>query len=513
MMEYIKGWLRIFNDREQLALTVIVLLHLALVVPLAAVLNLWIDEVYTLQSTGGGLVHAVQRALDFEFQPPLYFVLITLWRTLNDSYFFARIFSIVCTASTVVLTAGLARRYLQGVPPFFASAIIAFNPLTVFLAVNVRFYALALLLSALLLRFFYDGYLAQDSSSATARRYFLVVAVLGLYTHYFLGFLLVGGAVVLFSLRQFEELRWYISGMMITAVLFLPLAVITTQQVATVAGTTVSRQQPLLAGAAQVWKAVWHYLLPVNQDTALAVVRAWISRLAGPFLLLAVLARRRWPPVPLLATLAIAAVVGLFFLGVSMRLGSDFMRPEHPTVFFLPVMLAAVGLLHYTGGIRLVAVGVTASVIFSGIYLLQTYASLAKMGDWIRVSGYIQQYESPSEPILVFKAEFVLAFAHHYSGRNSLIPLPKPTSRERYDLIEQVLRSESEITHALSGRLGPTGRFWLVTIQTQPFRGVDFKPEILEKFIANYCKVIHDQLFNGSRVRLLELRPEGRQYD
>ena len=34
MMEYIKGWLRIFNDREQLALTVIVLLHLALVVPL-----------------------------------------------------------------------------------------------------------------------------------------------------------------------------------------------------------------------------------------------------------------------------------------------------------------------------------------------------------------------------------------------------------------------------------------------------------------------------------------------
>lgn len=497
--------LRVSGSGERFALAAVILLHLALVIPLAATLNLWIDEAYTLRSTDGGLVHAVRRALGFELQPPLYFVLLTLWRTLDDSAFFARLFSILCTAATVVLAGSLARRYLRGVPPALVAAAVAFNPLTVYAAVEARFYAPALLLSALLLLFFHDGYVAAVPSPA-ARRWHTALAIVALYTHYFLGFLLAGGGVALLLLRRGGAFRKYLVGMAATAVLFAPLAVITVRQVASVEATG-ARPQTIAAGSTLVWYEAWRQLLPVRGDSPLANARAWASRLALPLALLAALARRRRPTVALLVPITLAAVVAIFFAGIAVRLGPDAIRPEHTTVLYLPVLLAGLALLQYAGGVRAAALGGVASLLFAAPYLVESYAPLANLGDWIRVSHYVERHETASQPILVFKAEFALSFGYHYSGRNRLVPLPAPPGEERYDPTTQVLWDEDEILQALSGQLGADRRFWLVTSQTQPFRGIDFHPEILEGFVARRCTVLRDRSFVGSRVRLLELRP------
>lgn len=499
--------LRVSGSGERVALAAVVLLHLALVISLAATLNLWIDEAYTLRSTDGGLVQAVRRALGFELQPPLYYVVLTLWRSLDESAFFARLFSIVCTASTVVLAGSLARRYLRGVPPVLVAAVVAFNPLTVYAAVEARFYAPALLLSALLLMFLHDGYAAVEPSPA-ARRWHTAAAVAALYTHYFLGFLLAAGGVALLLLQRYGLFRKYLVGMVATAVLFAPLAAVIVHQARKVEATGVAPPWTLSAGTAMVWKEAWRQLLPVSQDSPLAVVRSWVSRLALPLVLLAALARRRRPTAVLLAPFTLAAVVSLFFMGIAIRLGPDFMKPQHTTALYLPALLAALALLQYAGGVRAATWGAVASLVFAGPYLVETYAPLAKQGDWIRVSRYIERHESASEPILVFKAEFVLDFGYHYAGRNQLIPLPGRTSVERYDLTEQVLRDESEILRALSGQLGAPRRFWLVTTHTVPFRGIDVHPEILEGFVARRCAVLRDESFVASRVRLLELRSE-----
>lgn len=499
--------LRMFGSGERLGLAAVVVVHLAVVVPLAATLNIWIDEAYTLETTGGGFMHAVQRSLGFELQPPLYFVILTFWRVLDDSAFFARLFSIICTASTVLVSGGLAWRYLPGVPAVLVAAVVALNPLTIFVAVEARYYAMALLLSALLLRFFHDGYVAAQPSAA-ARRWHTLTAVAALYTYYFLGFLLVAGGAALLLIRRNEALRKYLLGMVVTALLFAPLAVTTWRQMGSVSATGVTETETIAEGATLVWQTAWRQLLPVNQDNSLAVVRGWVSRLAVPALLLGALAHRRRPTSATLVPLTLATTVSLFFVWIAMRLGSDFIRPQHTTVLYLPTLLAALALLQYAVGVRAVSLAVAVTLVFAGIYLMQAYAPMAKLGDWIRVSQYIERYEAPSEPILVFKAESVLTFAYYYRGRNSLIPIPKPISGERYDMVEQVLRSEAEIVRALSGQLGPARRFWLVTIPTQPFRGVDFHPEILEQFIARRCKVLRDESFVGSRVRLLELRSE-----
>jgi hypothetical protein len=469
-------------------------------------LNIWIDEAYTLQSTGGGVFRATERALQFELQPPLYFVVLALWRTINDSLFFARLLSALSTAATVWLAGGLAGRFLPGIPSALFAALVAFNPLTVYAAVEARFYAPSLLICALLLRFFYDGYV-RPTGVRGARRAYVTVAVIALYTHYFTGFLLVGGAVALLATRRRIALFDYLGGMVVTALLFAPLAVSTTRQVASVAAAGVSQPPSLVDAIRQVWGTFWRQVLPADAGGALAAVRGWISRLAIPLLAAAAILRRMRPTVETVAALSFAITVAAFFIAVVKRLGVEFMRPEHAVAMLLPSQIAAVALLLLAVPLRGTLAAVAAMLVFSGVYLQQYYAPLAKPGDWIRVSRYIEQHESSSEPILVLRGEYVLDFGFHYSGRNALVPLPTAMPESRYDPASQTLTGEAQVARAMAGRVGDAGRFWVVTRHLEPFRGVDVHPEFLERFASDCCNVVRDASFWQVRVRQLEFKP------
>ena len=85
-----------FDKNQNYLIHLIVCLNLAITVPLAAILNIWTDEAYTLNTTGKNLSYALVQAINFESQAPLYFILLNIWRSVNDSIFWARLFSIIC---------------------------------------------------------------------------------------------------------------------------------------------------------------------------------------------------------------------------------------------------------------------------------------------------------------------------------------------------------------------------------------------------------------------------------
>src|SRR5688572_3040229 len=95
---------------NNLAVVCLIAFHLALVLPLAFVLNIWADEASTLYTTGQGPWHALQNAAADEKQAPLYFWIMSLWRCINGSIFFARLFSVICSVVSIVVFARLARR-------------------------------------------------------------------------------------------------------------------------------------------------------------------------------------------------------------------------------------------------------------------------------------------------------------------------------------------------------------------------------------------------------------------
>src|SRR6266850_2556045 len=189
--------------RERLVVPVIILLHLAVTLFLAYKLNIWVDEAFSLRTSERGIGYALHQALHFELQAPLYFVLLSAWRKLDTSIFFARLLSVASVALSLKVIAGLSRRIWKDIHQGWIVAVVAFNPMTIGVAVDVRLYAPVLLISALLILTFYDGYLSQNTNRR-AQICHVALAVVALYTQYYTGFLLVGSACALLVLRRWR---------------------------------------------------------------------------------------------------------------------------------------------------------------------------------------------------------------------------------------------------------------------------------------------------------------------
>ena len=185
--------------------------NLVITVPLAGILNIWQDEAYTLETTSRGFGYAFTQAIGFEQNAPLYFVVMSVWRHAGDGIFFLRLFSVLCIAGTVLLLPGLARRYVPHVDGVLVAAVVACSPFVVWAAVELRVYALIVLMSALLLRTFFDAFMEENPGKGAAIAYAVCVAV-ALYTQYYLAFLVAAqGATLLFYNRR-AILRYALAG-------------------------------------------------------------------------------------------------------------------------------------------------------------------------------------------------------------------------------------------------------------------------------------------------------------
>ena len=104
-----------------------------------------------------------------------------------------------------------------------ATAFFALHPITIWASVEIRVYALVILLSIALLRLLsYDAFFV-DEPGKKFKIWFLVVAVTGLYTNYYLGFLLVGCFAALLATGEWKPARDYLVLMFVAGVAFLPL--------------------------------------------------------------------------------------------------------------------------------------------------------------------------------------------------------------------------------------------------------------------------------------------------
>ena len=77
---------------EKKFLFILIFLHLAIALPLAFYLNIWVDEASTLYTTQNGFFHSFSTIVfTDEKQAPLYFLLLSLWRKIKR-------FDIFCAA-------------------------------------------------------------------------------------------------------------------------------------------------------------------------------------------------------------------------------------------------------------------------------------------------------------------------------------------------------------------------------------------------------------------------------
>lgn len=496
----LKSLLRSYRAGDYLV-PLVILLHLSITLFLAAMLNIWVDEAYSLSTSGGSIERTLRQALHFELQPPLYFILLNIWRKLDDSILFARLFSVTCAALTLIVTSGLARRFVERIHPAWVVTAVAFNPFIIWAAVEIRGYALVVLLSAFLLLFFYDGYLA-----AVSRRrrqwYYLLCSILALYTQYYLGFLLLAGAFVLLALKRWRALLAYLLGMAGVGICFVPMAEVVLAQLhdhtKTIASTV-----PWFKGLGIISWRVQEYLLPI-QWSRLMVWRRWILRLGALVAVVLMIRRKGILLTPAAISLWITtAVLSLCLLGVLRLTGVELFLPQHTASLFLPITLIVFSIVTTLIGKRGLILWSLFALLFNVSSLCVQYTPMAKSGDWSRVASYLVTNEKAGQAIIVFHADSVLPLAYYYSGKNALVPIPKKTQLERFDLQDFVIRDEEQLISLFSSVSGDQQQIWLVTDSTCGYLEVNFNCSLLEEFISKYYIVESDKSFFRSQVRLL----------
>lgn len=479
----------------------LLVIHLGLTLPLAWKLNLWIDEASSLATSGKTLLFAVRQAYSYELQAPLYFALLNLWRIPSEGIFHARLFSVACTVLMLVLVVGITRRYLPKLHPAWIVAAFAVHPFTIWAATEIRVYALVMLLSAVLIRLFFDGFLAAEPQHR-ARWGYCVVALLSLYTYYFLGFLLLAQGCALLVQRRWLALRVFVGGMLAVGVGIVPLLLLIPSQV-TGYKDGEHRLQNLKMGLQMLSWRLQELLLPAKWPP-LAPWGVWIL-IGFAVLTLLLLGRQlRHLAIPTHLTMWItAAVIAVCLLAAYTVTDTAFLESRHTTVLFLPVILSLFTFVATIPRQRAVAGWVLVSCFFYVTSLAVTYSSPAKTGDWARVAAYLMAAEKEDQPILVFQPLSAVPLANYYTGVNSLLPIPRPEAFRSFHDPDSLLKNENQIEAVLAQVPGEKDRIWLVTDELCWSINLDLNCKILEAFIAKHYEVETNQKFYRSQVRLL----------
>lgn len=474
-------------------------LQLLITLPLAYILNIWQDDAYTLHSTTSTVAYAFHEAVGFEQNAPLYFVLMDLWRHLDQSAFFARLFSVLCAAGVVALTPKIAQRYLPSIDARLVTFGVAINPFLIWAALEIRVYALIVLVSAFLLLTCYDAFIS-DKLSRPAPWYFAAWVCVALYTQYYLAFLIVAlGAYVLVAHRQ--ALVRFIVFCAIGSLAFLPLLIFLPGEVSSFRGEfaapTFIETLKWLTGI-----LVAHYVLPLQFIGHRKLIYAAIAVIGA---VLIVLARRRFAASGDYAAILLLGVGYAVFAIVTNAAGVRILT-RHPVSLLLPAIFgpfSMISFLRVPERARAAFVWFCIIVVVGAGSLFATYRFGAKAGDWKRVAAYISRNETPGEPIAVFQAENALPFEYYYRGPNHVIAIPRGVDFQFYDVAAFAVHDQEQLAHEIPSA---AKRVWLIKAGWCASANISFGCDIVERYFARHYRVLSTHEFYQSSVRLLVRR-------
>ncbi len=426
---------------------------------LGAILATWVDEEYTLATTARGVAYAFHRAIDYELQAPLYFVLVAALRGISHAVLFARAISIVFALGFVYAMAHVARAVAPRTPTWIFAAVVAVNPFTIFAALEVRLYALALLLCALAWLAFDRGFFSGDDRRA--RLAFVGIAIVSLYTQYFIGIELAAFAVGLVVLGRWRALRDYLVAGALAGLAFVPMLVVLRAQVG--GAFSVPYARPGVAGSLLIHPLL-DFVFPIAYEVVFPGPTRALAIAGFGLALVAVFCGRPRFSRRVAASIAIAASVEAVYLVLAYGLHYELFVPRHFVALFVPEAVAAYAVANGFTSVRARACALALVTILSlGAVASDAviYRALAKHGDWQRVGAYLSAHARPDDTIAIYVADAMPAFDRYYTGRAKVVPFPRPLDPDRYDVDAFFAHSEREAATALA-HLPRRGHAWLV---------------------------------------------------
>ncbi len=496
------------------------LIHLAIAIPFAYHLNIWVDEASTLYATQNGLMVAIQTAAAEQKQAPLYFWIMSVWRMADGSIFFARLFSIICSVGAIGVIAGIARRILSPKQALILTAFFALHPYLIWASAEIRVYSAAILLSAVLIRMFLDAFPLTGSNVAAGSKawpkvWFLSAVIVALYTNFYLGFVIAGLFGSLIAAKRWRDARKMALLLVIAGIAFIPMLIMVKSVLLAKTGGY-QEEHSLIVPFKEIWYHTLTFVLPAEifpaePASVFAYWRTWVVRVVIAVVTVMAIVRRKQITTETVTFGSITAVIVACLVMAYFLIGHEYLAIRHLAPLFAPLILFGALLLRdichglFKGRITLPAFVPILLVAASFTYgTLNIYPTLTKRGDWARVGDFIRSHEVPGQPIIVFITFESLALRYHYSGVNQILPAERffvYGPEAKYGSADSL---KNEIDYVISTIPPEADRIWLAVgekcIATEACTP-------LQKYIdANYTIEIEKD-FYLERVYLLKKKP------
>jgi len=426
-----------YKKNEEIIL--IIFLHLLITIPLAYLLNVWYDESCSLSTSNGSIFHTIKRSFDFEYQPPFYFVLLNLWRKFDDSYFFARLLSIFFSSASLFISYKFIKQYLMIKKPGFVTFLIAINPFLIIYALEIRLYTLVIFLSASLIFLMYEIYFF-DNKSKIYRIIFMALSIISLYTQYYTGFLLIGIGISVLIYKGWNKFKVYLIDMIFPVLSILgliPFLNSISKQIVLGGETAVNLTTSGIIEFVKGRMVTYLFSLDTSALDFLSRYEVWlfILLLCAIFLisiknqvkeLIKVITFRKY------STLPIVIVLFLSFVLIVIKFDPEMAAIRHTAILFLPLIYLAASLIFITTNKKYIIFWfLLFTILYSSSLINKFSLPLAKEGDAIRISKYLEYWEKPNELILTPYDIIAMPLRVHYKGINPIISLTDSLSTEK----------------------------------------------------------------------------------
>ncbi|MGH2829234.1 MAG: glycosyltransferase family 39 protein, partial [Actinomycetota bacterium] len=183
--------------------------------------SIWLDEAASVNLARIPFGDFLSVAADKEANGSLYYLLLRLWLWLGHSEFAIRLLSALAAAATIPVLYALAARLFGRRVAVIACALCALSGLFLRYAHEARGYSLAAFFATLL-----SLLLVRALQAPTRRRWIVygAVAGLGLYAHFFVGFVILAHLIVAVVARR-DAWRAMAAGWAVLAAIALPLGI------------------------------------------------------------------------------------------------------------------------------------------------------------------------------------------------------------------------------------------------------------------------------------------------
>ncbi len=423
---------RIFNSLQKviykrIAFIILLLFYTSGILYLSFEINIWEDEAYSLNTSSGNLSYAISQSYKFEGQPPVYFSLLSLWRTINPGIFFARLLSILFIGMAAFVIHRIVLLFTDNDTSRWIVVLFLLNPFTVWSALEIRTYSLLILLSSVSLYFFLKYFFDNKNKYLY---FFLIVCLTGLYTQYFFVFLIISFSIIILIYKGWKSFFTFCLHFIPVVILFLPNLIFLPDQLemAQADRPNYSRIRSFIS----VLRAPQDLFLALQILPFEALVKWGVRFIFGAIVGIAYFRLNknslennssRFFNMVNLFFLSIFILVLLFSIFVPL-FGIWYEIKYFAVAFPFFALFLTIFNKYPFGYRKLIFAGISLYYIF---LLALNYIPPIKDYDYKSIAKYIEMIERKGEPILIYSSLIELPFSAYYDGSNAVAPLPHAT--------------------------------------------------------------------------------------